>query len=92
MADDKIEKVKVEEAKVYTDLSKEKIDSIWKRREFTWKTNFVLWAGLVAVSAVLCKEADNLPSDTFRWTLVPFIVIFIGRICGISPESSSELP
>ena len=66
-----------EQAKAYTELAKEKFDGIWRRRQITWRTNFVLWAGLAALSVGLYREAGDLPEGTWIWTLIAFAVVFV---------------
>ncbi len=66
-----------ERAKVFADLAKQKHEGIWKRRQITWRTNFVLWAALGAVAAVLYREAGSLPSGSWNSILVASGIIFV---------------
>ena len=67
----------MEKATLYVELSKEKIDSIWKRRGVAWRTCFVLWAGLGAVLAAVYKESGNISIEIWGWILFIFGVIFV---------------
>ena len=66
-------------AGVFQDLANQKHDGIWKRRQITWRTNFVLWAALVAVTAALYREANLLPSGSWPWIQRAFIAVFVAH-------------
>lgn len=66
-------------AKVFIELAKQKHEGIWKRRQITWRTNFVLWAALLAIAAVLYREAGTLSLTSCILISVAVVIVFIAH-------------
>jgi GH24 family phage-related lysozyme (muramidase) len=67
----------------WIDLAKVNQDQLWQRRQYEWKINFGLWAGLAALPGLvyLSQKECSLSPTLFYWVVCIYGIVLLAYAC-----------